>query len=314
MIGPLVLVIGVGLLVEHVRQLRSALAVCGAFLVSFIAVNIPWLRYLLTVPVLAVTPAGTELSFSARLLELVRPASFRDFRYFLDDDYGAFARALPAPLRSTTLALAVTWILGAIVLFGLCVHARDSRPHVRRIALLGLATAVIYPIFFQWAGFGPHPHYMFPVGWVTVAGVALAIDAGSRLRWARVWPVAITTSITALNLIVLFTLARFIIERGGTRGIHYGTPVALQAETVETLCARRGSPIYVENATLLFEAVLRQHASRVPQCLGRPVRLCKRPRCRDAPPSSVVARIEYAEPEGGRLSVSFADAEPADRQ
>ncbi len=58
----------------------------------------------------------------------------------------------------------------------------------RRVGLVGLSCAFGYPVFFSRLQLFNHPHYQFPVVWLTVAGAAgifyaLEVDhAGARAR------------------------------------------------------------------------------------------------------------------------------------
>jgi hypothetical protein len=267
---------------------------------AVVVVNLPWLNYLRHAEQLVVPgQQNVGWSFTAqRFLETYRPHSIWGLAYFFDDDWNAFSTTyswITQPnLQTASLALcAIVTISGLLALV-----LQRGEPGLTRVGLTGILCAIGYPIFFSRLQLENHPHYQFPVVWLTVAAAAGLFY--SRSRWLiplRVLAVLLAVS----NIAFTASWGDFIWKRTGTRGIHYGTPVAEQTKFVRDVCASRGTTVHVINQTAMFPYPLEQHFKSEAKCRGKKLDLCGENRCRNVPATESVIQLGYRDPEGGAL-------------
>ena len=299
MMGPLVVIAFVALAASFVSRPRRAALVLGPAVVGFVLPNLPWFAYLIGQPRdNPVGHAGRAWSLDAwRWVATFRPHSSSGFSYFFDHDWSAFAVQHPWA-ASGALQAGSLFLASAISLLGLVLLVRTAHPGLRRIGAIGLACAIVYPLFYAKLRLGPHPHYQFPLSWLAVAGAAGLLCLEKRWLWPARGAVIL---LAASNLAFDAAWVSFVAERDGTRGIHYGTTIAEQQRFVDALCARQATDLAVVNRTAIFEYALRQHFEANPRCRPHTLKVCPPARCSAVPDDAHVVLLKYAGPQGGAL-------------
>ena len=221
--------------------------------------------------------------------------------YFFDQDWPRFAResafGASLPLFGTCAAI----VVGATALLGLIIGRRSPVPALRRVARLGLWTWGAQAAFLGALAIPPHPHYQQPVVWVPIAGCALAV--------ARVWPqrpaLAMATALLAAaaggwGVGLQRAWMAWIAENGGTRGIHYGVPIALQRRALHEACSVEAPLVALQTELTIFPQSLASLARTEPACQGRRVAVCG-PACPALPAAWSLARLRYADATSAKL-------------
>lgn len=302
MVAPFALAcLGVILIARIGPASRRMLTFLSAGAMLLVA-NLPWLRYLrhaeLTLPVQQ--DLGWPVPFEP-FLAIARPHSVSGLSYIFDDDWQIFSAAHPwltmPEVQQASLALAAFVTL--IGLLALAIQRRE--PGLRRIAWVGLACACAYPLLELRLQLDGHPHRQLPVVWLTVAGAAGIFYA--RSRW--LFPLRLLALVLAgVNIAFIAAWGDFIHERVGTRGVHYGTPVAEQTRFMQAACEAPGRTIHIENATALASQTFQHHFKSEPKCRGRKLDLCGDEGCQSVPPKEAIVRLGYRDLEGGALTWS----------
>jgi uncharacterized membrane protein (GlpM family) len=231
----------------------------------------------------------------------VRQVGGLGIAYFFDQDWPSFARAsafgASLPLFGTCAAI----VVGATALLGFIVGRRSPVPALRRVARLGLWTWVAQAVFLGALALPPHPHYQQPVAWVPIAGWALVV--------ARVWPlrpaVAMALALGAAaaggwGVGLQRAWMGWIRENGGTRGIHYGVPIAMQRRALHEACAVDAPVVALQIQLTIFPQSLVSLARTEAACQGRRVALCG-PVCPALPAGWSLATLRYADAASARL-------------
>ena len=211
-------------------------------------------------------------------------------------------RREPLRLLRTLGALALP-LLGALLLAaaaGLVLALRAPERGTRRVALLAVLTWLGYGAFYALRGLEPHPHYQFPTGWVLPFALAAGVQA-CRVQRPRLGTLALAAvgALACAQLAFIGSWMHFIREGGGTRGVHYGTPLSLQQRVLAAACSGSTGPLLLQNETLLFAPSLHYAAWSLPACAGRQLGLCAG-RC---PPGLAFRRLRYAASTGGALAL-----------
>ncbi len=185
---------------------------------------------------------------------------------------------------------------------GLVASFLETAPPIRRMALLGLAVLIAYPLFYGYRNIGLHPHYHYVTWWVIPLGIAGAVTwlrkrtaLGAGILTSMVWCLA------GLQFAFIMSWMTFIGQRGGTRGPHYMTTIGIQRRAIQTACTRPEAIVFIENETAQFDHSLQYIAGTDPACVGKRIVVC-----RSCPaPGAGVARVhlQYARPVGGEMVV-----------
>jgi hypothetical protein len=136
---------------------------------------------------------------------------------------------------------------------------------------------------------------------VPVAGVALAVSALWPLRPAVAVTVALLAgAVGGWGLGMQRAWMEWIRANGGTRGIHYALPIAVQRRALAEACAVDAPVIALQTQVILFPQSLVSLARTEPACQGRRVAVCG-PACPTLPTGWLLATLRYADPASARL-------------
>ncbi|HET9450141.1 MAG TPA: hypothetical protein VFO83_04640, partial [Aggregicoccus sp.] len=301
MVLPLVALVLAGLAWELRTEPRRLLRTLALLAAGLLAVNLPYLGYLAAHPPPALPPPRGSLQLlGVHLLQPARVATLWGIDYFFDGDWGRFlaGSALARTLHAASLPLLAALLLASAA--GLGVALRSSERGTRRVALLAVLTWLGYGAFYALRGLEPQPHYQFPTGWVLPFGLAAGVQAlrGYRPRLGGL-AVGALAALACVQLAFIGGWMHFIREGGGTRGVHYATPLALQQQALAAACSASSGPLLLQNETRLFAPSLQYAAWSLPACAGRQVGLCAG-RC---PRGLLYRRLRYASATGGALAV-----------
>jgi hypothetical protein len=315
MVTPFVLATGIALVWE-LRSKGVSFTALVALAGSMVLVNVPYLLFLLRMPVVPRTPRQPFAfeTMATWLLEAPRTATTWMLEYIFDESWGDFQGWL-GPLAGAVDALAVLAIVACATatVLGLAAAVTSDDAHVRRLGRIALLTWGGTVLLVTTLGLGMHPHYHFGAAWVPVFGVA-AFVAALRRRSARGGAVALAVA-------ALFALAQFSVvvqwmgyvrDRGGTRSPAYGTPLALQMEAMDAVCSFPERRIVLRNDTVMFRFPFEYLATTEPACRGKEVLVCAtlpgqltKP-CPPPEPGVRDVRMLYASTRGGALEVRDA--------
>jgi hypothetical protein len=109
--------------------------------------------------------------------------------------------------------------------------------------------------------------------------------------------------VVALNSVFVWEWMRYIRERGGTRGIHYATPIGLQEDLARTICAHPDTAIQVRNHTVLRPFTIDYGISAEPTCRDKHITVCDPQACSAVAPGGIEVVVEYARTRGGAVQV-----------
>jgi hypothetical protein len=236
-----------------------------------------------------------------RALEVFRAPGSAGIEYFFDRDWLAFLASAHAPLGWQALAPLTQGLWVLLGLGGLLTGLRGAH---RRIAAIGLATLVAYPLFYAWRGIPIQPHYQFPTGWAPVLGAALLLASPSRAL--RSLALGVVLMVSAWQMDFVAGWRGWIAERVGTRGVHYAVPLGEQTRVVAEICEHGRGPVVVSLEIVGFPPSFEYLGSLSPSCAQRRVRWCGIGRaCAEPGSDELVARVRYAESEGARLVVTY---------
>ncbi|HKP61557.1 MAG TPA: hypothetical protein VJV78_32730 [Polyangiales bacterium] len=264
-------------------------------------VNLPWLRYLRQAGPFAI-PGRLDVFAPLTpepFLQTYRPHSIWGLSFFFDADWESFSAAHPWLARpdvqqASLLSAACVTIIG---LLALALQRREAG--LRRVATVGVLCALGYPFLLSYWQLDDRPHHQFPVAWLTVAGAAGLFYA--RTRWLL--PVrALALALAALNIGFIGAWGEFIWQRAGTRGDHYGTPVAEQERFMREACQTPGKLLHIDNETAMLSPAFEQIFESEAKCRAKKLDLCGENGCSDVPPADWIVRLHYRDPEGGALS------------
>jgi hypothetical protein len=302
MILPFLVVVLGTLAVENRRSMRRLLSVVGAAGGAVCLVCVPWFLSLRG----GGEPAGSTTPFRVdpgRLLEGFQTAGFWRFDYFLDQDWSDFVAGLPLPGDPTSWGVLCMSAAALLVVFG-TVLIRSPDPAQRRVVVVMLVVAVLHPLFLDWRNTLHDPHYYFPLAWLPYVGGAAVLSrlraAGPSARGALLATTGGILVVTVVQLVFVLAFRSYVVDRGGTQGVHYGTAVALQTEAVRTACLRAGTePLFIDNRTAIFDQALRYQIRTIVDCTGRQVTPCTAP----CPPAVRTAILAYRGPNGGAVDL-----------
>lgn len=291
---------------EDRRRWASLAVVAGA---AALLVSLPYLRYLAGAPAgetrAVPLDAGTLAAYA---LEPARVATAWGVEYYFDDDWTDFQGWLGglAPLWRGRF-VAVVLVAGA-ALFGLVVALRSPDLRHRRLARLGLLTWALAPPLLATHTLARHPHYQLGTWWLALVGLAAA------LAWLRVRPGAghwagtlAVWLLAAWQVGFIGAWRRYIDDRTGTRGLHYGTPLGHQEEVMRAFCLAPGQRLVLDNQTVLFRRPFAYWSRVLPECRNREVVVCGAGAragflaCPEPTPGGRHVRLVYARERGGAL-------------
>jgi hypothetical protein len=178
----------------------------------------------------------------------------------------------------------------------------------RRMAALAVLVWVGYAVFYPWRGLGPQPNYQWPTWWT----VPVAIASGIYLmrRWVKpLWPLGIAAVwvVSLAQTSFLLDWMGFIRDRGGTRGVHYGTVLTEQRRAIGEACRRAPANVMLEAQTIIFETSIRYLFDLEPACAGRSLYFSRGVWISEQPPPSgqpvTKVRFSYARADSARLRV-----------
>jgi hypothetical protein len=252
------------------------------------------------------------MSFATHALETVRVSTLYDIRYFFDADWIPFSAGLGrlASLGESTVLLGV---ITAVCAIGLLLGVLSAGRPKRRIAVLGIALWIAYAAFYAHRGLPPHPHYQFPTWWIAGAALAAAI-AFARDRWkplgAALGGMVFVVAVAQGAFIVSWM--SFIRQMGGTRGVHYSTPIGLQTQIVHQACSS-GPAVHIVDQTLIWPASLEYLAATERACEGRHITTCGIWSCQPpSSPTAAVGYLQYSAPTGGAVALRLSSS-PAEQ-
>jgi hypothetical protein len=304
MILPFVAAVFAVFIVELRRKPIRLVGATGVMIAGIVLVNIPYLSYLAHTGIrVNPSPGFSKAILAEYLLQPVRVSTTWGIEYFFDQDWRDFwdwlgnVRAFYSP---SWLSLAFAAHLTAL---GVTVSLRHPKTRVRRVALLAVLVwlGALVPAV---RSIDPHPHYQFATWWIVPFGAAAALSWASQRRSTILSAVAIGGGLLIVSN-VLFDIEwmRFVRERGGTRGIHYSTPVGLQEKAIRAICASPSTVIQVQNETVLWPFPISYGISTEPSCLGKRISICRPDECLSVGPGMVRIRLTYAKERGGELRV-----------
>ena len=262
MITPLLVV---ALVYVAAQRAWRPLAAC---LIFILAINIPYLRALLSQPVGTHVAPAIDLSLlGTHLLQPLRVSSLWEIRYFFDAQWSELATADRGIGTATAASL---FVLTVLTCFGFCAALRH--PTTRRFALFALVLWLFTTALHAVCHLEPQPHYMFASYWVV--GVGLAAGLAALQQCPRAWAVGL-----AAFALVAIAQASFIVQwmsfiraHQGTRGIHYGATLSAQTQLVRERCARGE---IIANTIAPFSVSLEYIAEHEPACAGKAWRVLK---------------------------------------
>ena len=218
--------------------------------------------------------------------------------YFFDDAWPDL-RAWISPWPASSMGSWIAFILAGSAIAGLVLTLRDATPSpTKRLALLALCSWLGYAIFLLVDGLDPHPHYQHPIWWTIPTGLAFLVTwlrarSPSHARWlvSAVWLVAL------VQFSFLPMWMHYVRARGGTRGIHFTTPLAEERTWMREACATEKN-FAIENHTVLFPASLDYLASTERACADHHVDICDG----SCSAEKTVISLRYADAIGGHLA------------
>jgi hypothetical protein len=298
MVTMFVILCALVLLAEHVRAPRELGRLVGFAAPAVVLVNVPYLTFLLSRPLPAIAPSpwGAGPGFFTRLLEIPKVATFSGIEYFFDADWADFVSY--AGFDASKLAPVMVAVVLLLTVAGLVLTVVFEQGGARRVAALGLTVLVGYPLFYAWKQLPLEPHYQFPTWWVIPVGIAGLVSWASRTpRFAAAAGGAVG-AVVVLQLAFILIWVAYIRERGGTRGMHYSTPVEATAAAVRQACAGPEPTVYFANQTIVLPVVFQFHAEVEPLCVGKSLVQCGGG-CPVGALGSRTFLFAYAKPRGG---------------
>jgi hypothetical protein len=314
MVAPLLVAVGGALAWELQSQPRRLAAVGALLTATVLAVNMPYILFLWKAPLVQRAPRE-ELSLAALgslVLETPRVATTWGLEYFFGGDWADFqawlgAAARPASVVSV-LALVVCAAGGMAGLVAVLGASDERQRRVGRTAAIAWAGSVL---LLATLGLAHHPHYQFASAWVPLFGVAAGL-AWLRKRSPRAGAAALAVlgAIAVAQFLVIVQWMGYIVERGGTRGGPYGTPIGLQIEAMHAVCSVPEPLIVLQNATAMYPFPFEYLATTETACVGKTVVLCASVpssvtgrECPASRPEARIRRLTYATEKGGALRV-----------
>jgi hypothetical protein len=285
---------------------RARVRTVGAALATAAAVLLPYLGALQRdggrVAQGRAAPHGAHLAAAIdALIAPFRQVGGLGIGYFFDQDWTRFTGESALGAALPVVGPCVATLVGAGTLLGLVLGRRAAAAPLRRVARLGLWTWVAHAGFLGVLALPPEPHYQQPVLWVPVAGVALAVSALWPLRPAVAVTVALLAgAVGGWGLGMQRAWMEWIRANGGTRGIHYALPIAVQRRALAEACAVDAPVIALQTQVILFPQSLVSLARTEPACQGRRVAVCG-PACPTLPTGWSLATLRYADPASARL-------------
>jgi hypothetical protein len=313
MVVPFLLAVGLALAWELRRQQRDLMRLGGLLAAVIVAVNLPYIIFLLSSSVVQRAPRH-PLSLGAVVslfLEAPRVATTWRLEYLFGPDWADFQNWLGAAARPCWVVSAVALAactVGAATGLATTLWASDVRQRrMGRMAVLSWAGSV-----FLLAGLGleQHPHYQCSAAWAAVFGMAGCL-AWLRRR-SRRWGAAALIVLGTLALAQFFVIVRwmgYVSARGGTRGGPYASSIGTQIGAMRLVCSGPESLIVLRNDTAMFPFSFEYLASTENTCRGKTVIVCapvSGPLTKACPPLEVKARLRhlsYAHETGGALRV-----------
>jgi hypothetical protein len=294
MVTLLAMFIGLYFLLSSRRWWRLINA--ATYASCILAINVPYLRFLARGP-MPQMPAGARLtleSFMACLLEPLRVATTQGIDYFFDADWLSFVESAGV-IGHLPEYSSKQWAVLVLLLVALIWTSMKGVRSQRRFARFTVAFWIGYAAFLAQRNLGVHPHYQFPSWWVTLVGVAAVLsrlalrDRGLyRFGLGMVWGLAI------LQMVFVVEWMSYIRQRGGTRGIHYGSTLAGQTTAVRSACSRKGDRINLQPHVTVFGDSIEYLASALKECDGKVVTV-------SSSDSGTAVRIEYESDRSARL-------------
>jgi hypothetical protein len=295
------------------RAFFKTVRACAIVAAPAIVINVPYAIYLSKLPHAPPAPhiasvaAGHAFDFSeaaatvtTTFLQPARILSLDGIAYFFDDAWGDFRSWLGGwsfVLDDASFA----FVIALMALVGIFLSAfRAPVARTRRLASLALVAWLGHALFLAADGLAPHPHYQHPVWWTIPTGIALLI------LWLRARSPHAARAIIGISWV--FAIAQFsflpmwmgyVRSHGGTRGIHYTTPLAEERAWMRDAC-KQGSSIQIENRTVLFAPALDYIASTEDACKGKSVVVCNGA-CRSNDANARVVHLRYGA-IGGHLA------------
>jgi hypothetical protein len=303
MVVPLIALCAGLLLLEQRRAPLRALKTALALLVPVVVINIP---YWMALQAIERRPAPSSgLHFHGALEQLLlapRLSTTWGIQYFFDGAWGDFKGSLGGMARLLAASRAWAVALALLTAAGLGAVLWSGSRRQRQLAFLALAAWLGYAVFYSLAPLDlSHPHYLWPVSWIGVVGVAAAVGwTQHRAPLASSALQGVVALVSGLQFLFIIACVDYTKTHTGTRGIHLSTPLGEQVRAVREICSKPGDDLVIQNETILFKESLRYLISIDEKCAGRKVELCAH-RCRVGKRRKVTVR--YAGAEGGALQV-----------
>lgn len=304
MLLPHAVIVGLAVVTQRSETWRTVVARSTAVVAPALLVLLPWLRQFWSHG--PGTSAGASMGLTAaRFLESFRAPGVAGVDYFFDEDWTAFLSSsyAPSPTEHLITVSALVWIILGLV--GLLAAWRSPIGRMRRIALCGLASLLIYPVFYAAVGVPMEPHYQFPTGWVPLAAAGFLI--GAPTAWLRRATTVLLLILAVWQLTFIAGWRDWIHTRDGTRGPHYAVALIEQERTVATVCRHSSQPSFVTLDVIAYSHSFDYLSSVALGCRGLSVHWCGtfNEDCRDPLPGEAVARVTYAEDVGAALKVTW---------
>jgi hypothetical protein len=313
MVAPFALGVLVALAWEMRGRGRDAARALGALAGGIVAVNIPYLLFLLRAPIVGRSPRHPSSLAEVGALALQAPRLWTvwGLPYYFDEAWARFRLSLDGG-RAGFETLAVTALVVSLVAAaaGIAVALGSPDGRLRRVGLAALVAWAGNVALLAFVGLERHPHYHFSSAWVPVFGMAVSLAWLRRARPGMALAAVALVAVVALaQFAVLVRWMEFIRATGGTRSPSYGTPIGLQVAAMRAACITDQPAIVIRNETGMFAFPFAYLATTEAACRGKRVVVCSepvRPYSKPCPPPADGerrVRLRYAEGEGGALAV-----------
>jgi hypothetical protein len=269
-----------------------------------LVINLPYLSYLASTN--SSRPSARK-EFSIELVRLFFPEALRvsslaGIKYFFDDDWTIYRRFSPFFVEvADYTAAALPWLAVAAflgLLWALWFHRLGAQ---RTITIGAIVVWVGYSVFYSYLRLDPHPHYQFSIWWAMLVPLAGVLGWLKRNKLLFTIGVVSIWGVALLQCSFIVNWMQFVQARGGTRGVHYDSPISQQRRAVREVCKYTRSTAFVTNRTFVIPVSLDYLASTEPSCSGKVLKFVSETRRRTLGEERFV--LQYAGPNTARLKV-----------
>ena len=274
MVAPFLLAVLLAVGWELRQGGRDALRAGAALVSGIVAVNVPYLLFVLRAPIVGRAPrhASSAAEVGALVLQAPRISTVWDLPYYFGEAWPRFHLVLDGGRGAFEVLASLALVLALVAAgAGIAAALTSSDARQRRVGLAALVA---------WVG-----NVVLLAVLVLVALVAVAQFA-VLVRWMA-----------------------FIRATGGTRAASYGTPIGLQIEAMRVACTTGQPVVVMRNETEMFAFPFDYLATTEAACRGKKVLVCSDSGRRYTKPCPAAedgqhrVRLLYAEEDGGALAV-----------